>query len=69
MFIKCLLQKKGLVVPNPGSTDGSYIIAGSTNNVYTVIPEKGNSLKCDRACINVQIFKMVHFIKICSIVF
>ena len=45
---KCLLQKKGLVVPNPGATDGSYIIAGSFNNVYTVIPEKVNSLKCDR---------------------
>ena len=52
---KCLLQKKGLVVPNPGATDGSYIIAGSINNVYTVIPEKVNSLKCDRASINAKL--------------
>ena len=38
----------------PWCSDGSYIIAGSTNNVYTVIPEKGISLKCDRACINAK---------------
>ena len=48
MFEKaeCLLQKKGLVVPNPGATNGSYIIAGSTNNVYLMIPE--------RRCINAK---------------
>ena len=40
---KCLLQKKVLVVPKPGATDESYIVAGSANNVYTVASEKGNS--------------------------
>ena len=39
---KCLLQKKGLVVPKPGATDGSYIAAGSANNVYTVTTGKVN---------------------------
>ena len=51
---KYLLQKKGLVVPKPGATDGSYIVAGNANNVYTVTPRKGNSLKCDRACVNIK---------------
>ena len=51
---KSLLQKKGLVVPKPGATDRSYIVAGSANNVYTVTPGKGNSLKCDRSCINAK---------------
>ena len=51
---KCSLQKKCLAVPKPGATDGSYIVAGSANNVYTVIPGKGNSLKCDRACVNAK---------------
>ena len=50
----CLLQKKGLVVSTTGATDGSYIVAGSTNNVYTVTPRKGNSLKCERTCINAK---------------
>ena len=56
---KYLLQKKGLVVPKPGATDGPYIVAGNivagnANNVYTVTPRKGNSLKCDRACVNIK---------------
>ena len=51
---KCLLQKKGLVVPKPGATGGSYIVSVSANNVYTVTPGKGNSLKYDRACINIK---------------
>ena len=51
---KYLLQKKGLVVPKPGATDGSYIVAGNANNVYTVTPGKGNSLKCDRARVNAK---------------
>ena len=41
---KCLLQKKGLVVPKPGATDESYNVGGNANNVYTVIPRKGSSL-------------------------
>ena len=51
---KYLLQKKDLVVPKPGATDGSYIVAGNANNVYTVTSGKGNSLKCDRACVNTK---------------
>ena len=47
---KCLLQKKGLVVLKPGAIDGSYIVAGSANNVYTVTPR----VKCDRAYINAK---------------
>ena len=37
MFEKAIyvLQKKDLVVPKPGATDGSYIAAGNANNVYT----------------------------------
>ena len=48
---KCSLQKKGLAVPKPGATDGSYIVAGSANNVYIVIPGKGHVLM---ACINAK---------------
>ena len=51
---KYLLHKKGLVVPKPGATDGSYIVAGNANNVYTVTPRNGNSLKCDKACVNAK---------------
>ena len=51
---KCFLQKKGLVVPKFGATDRSYIVVGSANNVYTVTPGKGNTLKYDRACINAE---------------
>ena len=51
---KCLLQKKGLVVSKPGATDGSYIVAGSASNVYTVTSRKGNSLECERTCINAK---------------
>ena len=51
---KYLSQKKGLVVSKPNATDGSYIVAGNANNVYTMTPGKGNSLKCDRACINAK---------------
>ena len=48
---KYLLQKKGLVVPKPSATDGSYVVDGNANNVYTVTSGKSNSLKCDRACV------------------
>ena len=51
---KCLLRKKRLVFPKPGATDASYIVAGRANNVNTVTPGKGNSLKCDSACINAK---------------
>ena len=51
---KCLLQKQGLLVPKLGATNGSYTLAGSTNNAYTMTPTKGNSLKCDKACINAK---------------
>ena len=51
---KCLLQEQGLLVPKLGATNWSYIFAGSTNNAYTMTPAKGNSLKCDKACINAK---------------
>ena len=35
---KDLLQEKGLAVPKPGATDGSYIVAGSANDTYSVTP-------------------------------
>ena len=51
---KCLSQTKCLVVPKPGATDGSYIVAGNANNAYAVTTGKGNSLQCDRACLNAK---------------
>ena len=51
---KCFLQKKGIAVPKLGAADKSYIFAGSANNAYTVATGNGNSLKCDKACINAK---------------
>jgi len=47
-----LLQIEGMVIPKPGSTNSSYIVGGKANNIYSVTPGKGNSLKCKRSCIN-----------------
>ena len=75
---KYLLQMKGLVVLKPGATDGPYIVAGIANNVHTVTPGKGNSLKCNSASINAKsmlcehvlaVAEHIHFIKIWSTVF
>ena len=61
---KCLLQKKNLVVLKLGATDGSYIVAGSANNVYTVTPGKGSFLKYNRACINAKSKICEHFLAV-----
>ena len=54
MFEKAasLIQTDGLVIPKPGSSDGSYIVAGTCNRIFCVTPGKGGSFKCDRTCIN-----------------
>ena len=62
--VKDLLQKKGLAVPKPGATDESYVVAGSANDVYSVTPGKGNSLKCDRICINATSKICKHFLAV-----
>ena len=55
MFEKAnnLLQTEGLVIQKPGATDGSYIVAGTANNLFTVNRGKGKaSLKCEKTCIH-----------------
>lgn len=47
-----LLSTPGLVVPQPGSSNGSFIVAGHSNRFYSVTPGKGGALRCDRACIH-----------------
>ena len=41
-----------LVIPKPGSFDGSYVAAGTCNIIFFVTPSKGRSFKCDRTCIS-----------------
>ena len=54
MFEKAasLIQTNGLVIPKPGFSDGSYVVAGTCNRIFCVTPGKGGSFKCDRTCIN-----------------
>ncbi len=54
MFDKAnhLVQVTSNVVPKPGASDGSFIVAGHGNTIHTVTPGKGGSLKCDRVCVN-----------------
>ena len=54
MFEKAneLLQYEDLIVKKPGADDGSYIVAGHTNQIYCVTPGKGGSFKCDQNCVN-----------------
>jgi hypothetical protein len=54
MFDKAasLLQQQNFVTPKPGAQDGSYIVAGHSNQIYCVTPGKGGSLKCDQKCPN-----------------
>jgi hypothetical protein len=49
---KKLLNSPENVIPKSGATDGSFIVAGHSNNIHIVTPGKGGSLKCDRSCIN-----------------
>ena len=54
MFEKAneLLWQEDLIVKMPGAEDGSYIVAGHTNQIYCVTPGKGGSFKCDQNCVN-----------------
>ena len=54
MFEKAnrLLNTPDHVIPKPGATDGSFIVAGHGNQVHCVTPGKGGCLKCDRICVN-----------------
>ncbi len=54
MFEKAdqLINKEGLVVPQPGATNGSFIVAGYGNKFYSITPGKGGSISCDRTCIH-----------------
>lgn len=47
-----LLSIPGNVVPKPGASDGSFMVAGISNKVHCVTPGKGGSLTCDRTCVN-----------------
>ena len=54
MFDKAnrLLQASSHVVPKPGASDGSFIVAGHANTFHLVTPGRGSSLKCDKNCVN-----------------
>lgn len=54
MFDKAndLLSKPDLVIPQPGASNGAFIVAGHSNRIFSVLPGKGASLKCDRNCKN-----------------
>ena len=54
MFEKAnrLLNTPDHVIPKPGATNGSFIVAGHGNQVHCVTPGKGGCLKCDRICVN-----------------
>ena len=47
-----LLSKPDHVVPKPGASNGSFIVAGSSDTIHVVTPGKGGSLTCDRSCIH-----------------
>ena len=46
MFEKAvfLFQTDGLVIPKPGSSDGSYVVAGTCNRIFSVTPGKEDRL-------------------------
>ena len=47
-----LLAKNDFVIPKPGATDGSYIVAAAMNRVFTVTTGQGGGLHSDKACTN-----------------
>ena len=47
-----LVSTPGSVVPKPGASDGSFMVAGVSNKVHSVTPGKGGSLSCDNNCVN-----------------
>ena len=60
MFDKAndLVGTPGHVVPKPGATDGSYVVAAYGNATHSVTPGRGGCLKCDRSCVNFSSFNM-----------
>ena len=54
MFEKAheLLEHEGFVVPQPGATNGSFIVAGYRNKIYAVTPGEDGSIACDKSCIH-----------------
>ena len=46
MFEKAasLIQTDGLVIPKPGSSDGSYVVAGTCNRIFCLTPGKEDRL-------------------------
>ena len=59
MFEKAneLLRHEDMIVKKLGADDGSYIVAGHTNQIYCVTPGKGGSIKSDWHCVNASIRK------------
>ena len=47
-----LVSTPGSVVPKPGASDDSFMVAGVSNKVHSVTPGKGGSLSCDSNCVN-----------------
>ena len=69
MFDKAnhLLQVSSNVVPKPGATDGSFIVAGYGNTIHVVTPGKEGSLKCDRACVNFSTSVCEHVLAVAQV--
>lgn len=55
------------VIPKPGASDGSYVVAGYGNTTHSVTPGKGGSLKCDRSCINASTGICEHVIAVAHV--
>ena len=66
MFEKAneLLQNEDLIIKKPGADDGSYIVAGHTNQIYCVTPGKGGYFKCNQNCVNATTKICVHTIAV-----
>ena len=66
MFEKAneLLQNEDLIIKKPGADDGSYIVAGHTNQIYCVTPEKGGYFKCNQNYVNATTKICVHNIAV-----
>ena len=47
-----LLAKNDFVIPKPGATDGSYIVAAKMNRIFTVTTGQGGGLHSDKTCTN-----------------
>ena len=69
MFDKAnhFLQMSSNVVPKPGASDGSFIVAGHGNTIHIVTPGKGASLRCDRACVNCSTNTCEHVLAVAQV--